>query len=157
MKRSLIAKEFSIPLRVVQYGGVFQPGVSFEPEQPLLFLQARLFTELVPIPSRILVGNCLRGERERCRRFQAGGEGAANLTSRSFERGGLDQSRDRELSAQSGLQLLRKAQMACLSSRVPYGEAVTPEKLAMIGGQKCLRDIGFINVRVRHHELKGGI
>jgi uncharacterized protein len=44
--------------------------------------------------------------------------------------------------------------MACLSSRVPYGEAVTPEKLRMIEqAEDVLRDLGFYDVRVRHHEL----
>jgi uncharacterized protein len=47
-----------------------------------------------------------------------------------------------------------KPQMACLSSRVPYGEAVTPEKLRMIEeAEYVLRDLGFYDVRVRLHEL----
>ena len=47
--------------------------------------------------------------------------------------------------------------MACLSSRIPYGEAVTPEKLRMIEqAENVLRDMGFYDVRVRHHELKQG-
>jgi len=45
--------------------------------------------------------------------------------------------------------------MACLSSRVPYGEAVSPEKLKMIEqAEDLLRDLGFYDVRVRHHELR---
>ena len=45
--------------------------------------------------------------------------------------------------------------MACLSSRVPYGEAVTPQKLKMIEqAENVLRDLGFYDVRVRHHELR---
>jgi uncharacterized protein len=44
--------------------------------------------------------------------------------------------------------------MACLSSRIPYGESVTPEKLRMIEeAEYVLRDLGFHDVRVRHHEL----
>ena len=48
--------------------------------------------------------------------------------------------------------------MACLSSRLPYGEPVTPEKLAMIeAAENVLRDLGFYDVRVRHHEsVKSG-
>ena len=38
-------------------------------------------------------------------------------------------SQDRELSAQFGLPTAEKPQLACLSSRIPYGEAVNPEKL----------------------------
>ena len=48
-----------------------------------------------------------------------------------------------------------KPQMACLSSRLPYGETVTPEKLNMIEqAEYVLRDLGFYDVRVRHHELR---
>jgi uncharacterized protein len=61
------------------------------------------------------------------------------------------------LSAQFGLPTADKPQMACLSSRVPYGEAVTPEKLRMIEeAEYVLRDLGFYDVRVRHHELTAG-
>jgi uncharacterized protein len=36
---------------------------------------------------------------------------------------------------------------------VPYGEPVTPEKLRMIErAEYALRDFGFREVRVRHHE-----
>jgi uncharacterized protein len=44
--------------------------------------------------------------------------------------------------------------MACLSSRIPHGENVSPEKLGMIEqAENLLRDLGFHDVRVRHHEL----
>jgi pyridinium-3,5-biscarboxylic acid mononucleotide sulfurtransferase len=43
-----------------------------------------------------------------------------------------------------------------LSSRIPHGEAVTPVKLRMIeAAEYVLRDLGFYDVRVRHHELGG--
>jgi len=51
-----------------------------------------------------------------------------------------------------GLSIADKPAAACLSSRVPYGEKVTPEKLVQI--EKCedyLKDLGFKVVRVRHH------
>jgi pyridinium-3,5-biscarboxylic acid mononucleotide sulfurtransferase len=60
----------------------------------------------------------------------------------------------REISAALGLPTADKPQMACLSSRIPYGEAVSPQKLAMIEqAENVLRDLGFHDVRVRHHEL----
>jgi uncharacterized protein len=60
------------------------------------------------------------------------------------------------LSAQLGLPTADKPQMACLSSRVPYGETVTPGKLKMIEeAEYVLRDLGFRDVRVRHHEMRG--
>ncbi len=43
--------------------------------------------------------------------------------------------------------------MACLSSRIPYGEPVTDEALHMIeAAENILRDAGFYEVRVRHHK-----
>ena len=41
----------------------------------------------------------------------------------------------------------------CLSSRIAYGQAVTPERLRMIeAAEKFLREHGFRIVRVRYHE-----
>jgi uncharacterized protein len=43
--------------------------------------------------------------------------------------------------------------MACLSSRIPYGSEVTPEKLAMVEqAEDVLRSLGLRQYRVRHHE-----
>jgi uncharacterized protein len=69
---------------------------------------------------------------------------------------GLTKAEIRELSAQMGLPTADKPQMACLSSRIPTGEVVSPEKLRMIEeAEYVLRDLGFYDVRVRHHELGG--
>jgi uncharacterized protein len=68
---------------------------------------------------------------------------------------GLTKAEIRQLSAALGLPTADKPQMACLSSRVPYGEAVSTEKLKMIEqAENVLRDLGFLDVRVRHHELR---
>jgi uncharacterized protein len=69
---------------------------------------------------------------------------------------GLTKTEIRQLSAQLGLPTADKPQMACLSSRVPYGQPVTPQKLLMIEqAEYVLRDLGFRDLRVRHHELEG--
>ena len=66
---------------------------------------------------------------------------------------GLTKTEIRELSAQLGLPTADKPQMACLSSRIPHGESVSPEKLRMIeAAENVLRDLGFHDVRVRHHQ-----
>ncbi|MFZ5788924.1 MAG: ATP-dependent sacrificial sulfur transferase LarE, partial [Acidobacteriota bacterium] len=45
-----------------------------------------------------------------------------------------------------------KPSSPCLSSRVPYGEAITREKLEQIGrAEAALRELGFRDLRVRHH------
>jgi uncharacterized protein len=90
--------------------------------------------------------------------FRPGAQAAAEFEVRApLKEVGLAKAEIRALSAELGLPTADKPQMACLSSRIPYGEAVTPEKLRMIeAGENLLRDLGFYDVRVRHHELKFG-
>ena len=43
--------------------------------------------------------------------------------------------------------------MACLASRIPYGQSITPDKLARINAaEQYLKAQGFAQVRVRCHE-----
>jgi pyridinium-3,5-biscarboxylic acid mononucleotide sulfurtransferase len=45
-----------------------------------------------------------------------------------------------------------KPAMACLSSRVPYGQEITREKLSQIDrAEQVIRDLGYRQLRVRHH------
>ncbi|MDR2172383.1 MAG: ATP-dependent sacrificial sulfur transferase LarE [Planctomycetaceae bacterium] len=58
----------------------------------------------------------------------------------------------RQLSEQLGLPTWNKQSFACLSSRFPYGEEISKERLAMIdGAEQILLDAGFRQVRVRFH------
>lgn len=58
----------------------------------------------------------------------------------------------RELSKELGLPTWNKPSFACLSSRFPYGESITPERLIMIDkAEQYLLDIGIWQVRVRIH------
>lgn len=62
----------------------------------------------------------------------------------------------RELSKQLGLEIWNKPASPCLSSRIPYGQQVTPEKLEMIEkSEDLLKALGFKEYRVRHIELTG--
>ncbi len=58
----------------------------------------------------------------------------------------------RQLAAFWGLPNADKPATPCLSSRVAYGEPVTPERLAMIdAGEQYLRQLGLRTLRVRYH------
>ena len=58
----------------------------------------------------------------------------------------------RELSRRAGLPTWNEPASACLSSRVPYGQVVTIEKLSMVDkAESALKRLGFRQVRVRHH------
>ncbi len=58
----------------------------------------------------------------------------------------------RALSREVGLPTAELPASACLSSRLPYGTEVTPERLAQVeAGEERLRALGFRQVRLRHH------
>ena len=66
---------------------------------------------------------------------------------------GLTKNDIRELSRMLGLPTWDKPSFACLASRFPYGEEITPEKLTMVDrAESFLRSLGFRQVRVRHHD-----
>jgi uncharacterized protein len=65
----------------------------------------------------------------------------------------LTKSDIRELSHQLGLRSWDKPALACLGSRIPYGERITIEKLTKIDkSEDYLRSLGFVQFRVRSHE-----
>jgi len=65
---------------------------------------------------------------------------------------GLSKAEIRALSRAAGLPTADLPSSACLSSRLPYGTAVTPERLRQVeDGEERLRALGFRQVRLRHH------
>jgi len=65
---------------------------------------------------------------------------------------GITKAEVRELAAGWGLSVWDKPATPCLSSRIAYGESVTPERLAMIDrAEQWLRQHGLANLRVRYH------
>lgn len=66
---------------------------------------------------------------------------------------GLTKPEIREIARANNLSFWDKPQMACLSSRIPYGQEVTVEKLTQVAqAEKFLHELGFKLVRVRHHD-----
>ncbi len=65
---------------------------------------------------------------------------------------GLSKTEIRALSRAAGLPTADLPASACLSSRLPYGTEVTPERLAQVEeGEERLHALGFRQVRLRHH------
>lgn len=65
----------------------------------------------------------------------------------------LSKAEVRQLSQTLGLRTWDKPQLACLSSRFPYGTEITPERLERIDRfEDGLRELGFRQLRVRFHD-----
>lgn len=65
---------------------------------------------------------------------------------------GLTKAEIRELSRMAGLATWDRPASACLSSRIPYGTPVTPERIKTVeAGEESVRNLGFRQFRVRYH------
>jgi len=65
---------------------------------------------------------------------------------------GLTKDEIRLLAREYGLPNWDKPAMACLSSRFPYGQPITREKITQVAeAERFLRQLGFGQLRVRHH------
>ena len=65
----------------------------------------------------------------------------------------LSKAEVRALSRARGLRTWDKPQLACLSSRFPYGTQITPDRLRRVDGfEDGLRALGFRQLRVRFHD-----
>ena len=152
-----IGRRFDIPVRVVHTQEFNNPAYLANPNNRCYFCKHELFTELAPLARREGFAVIVYGENASdIADFRPGGLAAAEFQVRApLKEAGLTKAEIRELSAQFGLPTADKPQMACLSSRIPHGEAVTLEKLALIErAESVLRELGFYDVRVRHHELR---
>jgi uncharacterized protein len=66
---------------------------------------------------------------------------------------GLAKSEIRALSKSLELPTWDKPQLACLSSRFPYGTQITPDRLRRVDDfEDGLRELGFRQLRVRFHD-----
>lgn len=154
-----LAETFQFPVRVIQTKEFENADYLSNPTNRCYFCKHELFSQLTSLARTEGFSVIIYGENASdAGDIRPGAQAAAEFQIRApLKEIGLTKTEIRELSAQLGLPTADKPQLACLSSRIPYGEVVTPEKLAMIEqAENSLRDLGFREVRVRHHELKHG-
>jgi len=152
-----IAQKFSFPVRVIKTQEFSDPNYTANPVNRCYFCKHELFEELTPLALAEHFAVIAYGENASdSGDFRPGAQAAAKFhICAPLKEVGLTKPEIRELSARFGLPTADKPQMACLSSRVPCGEPVTEKKLLMIEqAEYVLRDLGFHEVRVRHHEVQ---
>lgn len=154
-----IAERFKFPVRVVQTHEFENASYLANPDNRCYFCKHELFSELAPLAEKEGFAVLAYGENASdIGDYRPGAQAAAKFQVRApLKEVGLTKAEIRQLSAQYGLPTADKPQLACLSSRIPHGDPVTPQKLSMVEqAENVLRDLGYHDVRVRHHELKQG-
>ena len=151
-----IAAQFGLPLRVINTTEFADDRYLANPTNRCYFCKHALFTKLEPLARAEGFAVIAYGENASdLGDHRPGAQAAVEFqVCAPLKEAGLTKTEIRALSAQLGLPTADKPQLACLSSRIPTGEAVTPAKLRMVEeAEYVLRDLGFHDVRVRHHEL----
>ena len=152
-----LGRQFQFPVRVIRTREFESASYLSNPDNRCYFCKHELFKELAPLAKAEGFAVIAYGENASdIGDYRPGAQAAAEFQVRApLKEAGLTKADIRALSTQLGLPTADKPQMACLSSRVPYGEPVTPQKLGMIEqAENVLRDLGFYDVRVRHHEMR---
>jgi len=153
-----LGRDHGFDVRVIRTREFENHDYTTNPPNRCYFCKQALFTELEPVARAEGYAVIAYGENASdIGDYRPGARAAAEFQVRApLKEAQLTKEDIRTLSAELGLPTAEKPQMACLSSRVPYGEAVTVRKLRMIeGAEAVLKDLGYRDVRVRHHEPSG--
>jgi uncharacterized protein len=141
--------------RLIYTQEVQDPRYASNPVDRCYFCKTHLYTELEGLAQETGLRFILNGLNvDDLGDWRPGARAAAEREDHvrsPLHEAGMGKADIREAARQLGLPNWDKPALACLSSRVPYGQIVTPEKLARIGqAEQVLRKMGFRQLRVRH-------
>jgi uncharacterized protein len=149
-----LARGLGVRHEVVESNELERPGFAQNPTNRCYHCKSELLDIAGPAAQRLGLREILLG---------------TNLDDLGDHRPGLDAARERNarapmvdaqlnkaevraLSRELGLPTWDKPQLACLSSRFPYGTEITPQKLQQVDAfEDGLRALGFRQLRVRYH------
>ena len=150
-----VAKRIGIKHELIHTDEMDNPNYIANPTNRCYFCKAELFTKLNPLAEargyhHVVYGAMLDDRGDHRPGAQAAKEYAVQAPLDAAE---LSKDEIRELSKRWGLPTWNKPSFACLSSRFPYGQLITLEKLSTVEqAEQFLRDQGFRVFRVRHHD-----
>ncbi len=149
-----IAREFGIPHRFVATAEMESEAYRANAPDRCYHCKSELFQVLGRLREELGFDAVAYGvNRDDTSDFRPGHRAAAERGVLSpFLDAELGKDEIRALSREAGLPTADLPASACLSSRLPYGTAVTPERLQQVeAGEERLRALGFRQVRLRHH------
>ncbi|HET6405344.1 MAG TPA: ATP-dependent sacrificial sulfur transferase LarE [Candidatus Thermoplasmatota archaeon] len=147
------ARELGIPHEVVWHSELADPSYVANPTDRCYFCRQGLSDVLFRLArergfAAVAVGTNLDDARDA---FRPGDKALRERGAwQPFVELGMGKADVRALARELGLPVADKPSMACLSSRIPYGEPIDITKLTRIGrAEAAVRALGFRQVRVR--------
>ena len=150
-----IARDFKFAHEMIQTAELERPEYRANPANRCYYCKDELYSQLAAIArdrgfAVVLDGNNAddRGD------YRPGRQAAREHGVRSpLDEADLTKDDIRQLAREAGLASWDEPASACLSSRIPYGQEVTDERLRQIeNAEAILRELGFRIFRVRHHD-----
>lgn len=150
-----IANRQDIDVRVVDTSEVQDPRYAANPVNRCYFCKSVLWETLAPMARALGIRTVVDGTNaDDLSEDRPGAQAAQEQGVESpLARFGLTKAEIRELSRARGLPTWSQPSSPCLASRIPYGSAVTAERLRQVElAERALRQLGITgNLRVRHH------
>lgn len=149
------AREFGIPHLEIETDELADERYTANPSNRCYYCKSELWPKLVGVARERGLNVVLDGSNaDDAGDYRPGFAAARENHVRSpLLEAGLTKADVRELSARLGLPTWDQPAAPCLSSRLPYGIAVTPARLrAVERAEETLRALGFRELRVRHHD-----
>lgn len=150
-----VADAFRIPVLEIDTAELHDPRYAANPANRCYYCKTELWERLVPIAAERGFAVVADGTNADDRGDYRPGAAAARERSVASPLAdvGLTKAEIRELSRAMGLPTWAQPSSPCLSSRLPYGTAVTPERLRQVEhAEAALRALGVTgDLRVRYH------
>ncbi|MCB0686907.1 MAG: ATP-dependent sacrificial sulfur transferase LarE [Saprospiraceae bacterium] len=147
-------EDYGIHLEIIETREIQDENYYSNPANRCYFCKSHLYTDLSQVQQKYPGYAILNGtNRDDFKDYRPGLQAAAEhaiqspLVECNFTKADV-----RALAKFYGLPNWNKPASPCLSSRVPYGDFITPEKLKQIEvAEGILNSYGFVDVRVRHY------
>src|SRR5215211_6968645 len=150
-----VVEKFGFQHEVIQTDELENPSYSANNPDRCFFCKDELYMKLESVARGRGIQNIVDGSTvDDVGDYRPGRRAAMQHAVRSpLIEAGLTKSEVRELSRKATLPTWDQPRSPCLSSRIAYGTTVTIERLSKVDrGEEILREFGFREFRVRHHD-----
>ncbi len=150
------AESIGVELLVVEAGEMEDPKFTANNPDRCFHCKSRLCHRLLDVAQERGFENVVFGTNyDDLDDFRPGNQAIKAFGVRSpLAEAGLTKDEIRQLSRQAGLPTADQPASPCLASRLPYGLEVTEQRLKQIDqAETFLRSLGFVEFRVRHHDM----
>jgi uncharacterized protein len=149
-----LAAEIGARTEITESHELSQPEFRINPKDRCYFCKTELLDLAAPLARQLGLNEVLLGTNtDDLGDYRPGLQAAKDHGARHpLVDATMSKSEVRDLSRELGLSTWDKPQLACLSSRFPYGTEITPERLSQVDRMEDgMRSLGFRQVRARWH------